>query len=150
SSQIAQLNVNTSTVYRRPRFEGRLTASGTLTAEEGGERDDRGIVQLSYVRYRGERLFVVAAAGVENNESRAIRLRARGGVAVGPRLVNTNRAKVSVSGGISVNDERPVNATATQNVEGLGKVLASYYSYDRPRTNIDVSFQYYPSLSDFG
>ena len=27
---------------------------------------------------------------------------------------------------------------------------ASYYSYDRPRTNIDISFEYYPSLSDWG
>ena len=24
------------------------------------------------------------------------------------------------------------------------------YTYDRPRTNIDFSFEYYPSLSDFG
>jgi hypothetical protein len=26
----------------------------------------------------------------------------------------------------------------------------SYYRYDRPRTNIDIAFQYYPSLSNWG
>ena len=26
----------------------------------------------------------------------------------------------------------------------------SFYTYDRPKTNLDVSFQYYPSLSNTG
>ena len=42
SSAIAQLNLNSTTVYRKPAFEARLTASGTLTKSEDNERDDRG------------------------------------------------------------------------------------------------------------
>ena len=49
------------TLYRRPAFEGRLSASATLTANgEDGSRDDRGSLQASYVRYRGQRLFISA------------------------------------------------------------------------------------------
>jgi hypothetical protein len=71
-------------------------------------------------------------------------------VTAGQRLVNTNRAQLSISGGLSANNEQAVDAESTQNLEGLVVVRTSYYRYDRPRTNLDVSFQYYPSLSNFG
>jgi hypothetical protein len=29
-------------------------------------------------------------------------------------------------------------------------LLLSYFTYDRPKTNLDLNFTYYPSLSDFG
>ena len=151
SSDIAQLNVNTGTLYRSPSFEARLTASATATQtsdEEG--RDDRGTVQASYLRYRGKRWFVGGGAGVETNESLGIKLRSQLSGAVGQRLVNTNRAQLAIGGGLSVNDEHGVDTEPTQNIEAIMTFRTSYYAYDFPKTNIDVSFQYFPSLSDFG
>ena len=151
SSDIAQLNVNASTVYRSPSFEARLTGSGTATQtsdEEG--RDDRGTLQISYLRYRGSRLFVGGAAGFESNESLGIKLRSQVSGALGQRLVNTNRAQLSLSGGLSFNDEQGVDTEPTQNIEAIMTFRTSYYAYDFPKTNIDVAFQYFPSLSDFG
>ena len=151
SSDIAQLNVNTGTLYRSPSFEARLTASATATQtsdEEG--RDDRGTVQASYLRYRGKRWFVGGGAGVETNESLGIKLRSQVSGAVGQRLVNTNRAQLAIGGGLSVNDEHGVDTEPTQNIEAIMTFRTSYYAYDFPKTNIDVSFQYFPSLSDFG
>lgn len=151
SSGIAQLNANGSTTYRRPSFEANITASGTFIKERDDDsRDDRAIVQASYIRYRGQKLFVAAAASFETNESLGIRLRSLGAGSVGARLVNTNRAQVAVSGGLTVNQERGVDTEPTQNVEGLLTFRTSYFTYDRPKTNIDTNFQYYPSLSDFG
>jgi hypothetical protein len=151
SSDIAQLNINTSTIYRSPSFEARLTGSATATqtSEEEG-RDDRGTLQASYLRYRGKRWFVGGGAGFESNESLGITLRSQVSGAVGQRLVNTNRAQLSVSGGVSVNDERGVDTEPTQNIEGILTFRTSYYAYDFPKTNIDVGFQYFPSLTDFG
>ena len=119
SSHVAQLNVNTTTIFRRPAFEGRLTGLGTLTQNEDGSRDDRGTVQASYIRFHGQRLFVGAGASFESNESLGLLLRSQGAVTVGPRLVNTNRAQVAVGGGLAVNDERSVDAEPTQNLEGI-------------------------------
>jgi hypothetical protein len=151
SSHIAQLNVNTNTVFRRPAFEGRLTASGTVTQNgEDGSKDDRGTIQASYIRFRGERLFVAAAASFESNESLGLLLRSQAAVAVGPRLVNTNRAQMSIGAGLAVNDERSVDADPAQNVEGVVTFRQSYYRYDHPQTNLDMAFQYYPSLSNWG
>src|SRR5262245_4794267 len=151
SSEIAQLNVSSNTVYRRPSFEARLTGSGTATqtSDEGG-RDDRGMIQMSYLRYRGGRWFVGGGAGFETNESLGIRLRSQVSLAVGQRLVNTNRAQLAIGGGLSINDERGVDTEPTQTVEGIMTFRTSYYAYDFPKTNLDVAFQYFPSLSDFG
>ena len=151
SSDIAQLNANTNVVYRRPSFEARLTGSGTATQtndEEG--RDDRGTLQFSYLRYRGARWFVGGGLGVETNESLGITLRSQVSLALGQRLVNSNRAQLSIGAGLSFNDEQSVDTGSTQNLEAIMTFRTSYYSYDWPRTNLDVALQYFPSLSNFG
>jgi hypothetical protein len=151
SSGIAQLNVNSETVYRRPRFEGRLAASATLTEQEGGGgRDDRGWLSVSYVRHRWPRWFVAAGGRFETNESLGLTLRSQVGVVTGPRLVNTNRAQMALGGGVVLNDERGVDAEPTQNIEAIATLQASYFTYDRPRTTLDLSLDYYPSLSNWG
>jgi hypothetical protein len=48
------------------------------------------------------------------------------------------------------NDERGVDVEATQNVEALFVFATSFYTYDRPKTNLDINLQYYPSLSNAG
>ena len=151
SSGVAQLNVNSDTLYRRPKDDGRLELSLTATRkDEGGGRDDRGSLDASYVRYQWPGWFVGAAGRFETNESLGIRLRSQIGGFAGPRLVNSNRARLIVGGGLVVNDERAVDAEPTQNLEALVALEASYFTYDRPKTNLDVSLQYYPSLSDPG
>lgn len=151
SSRIAQLTINSTTLYRKPGFEIRLTGSGTLTQnEEDGNRDDRGIVQGSYVRFRGRRLFIGAGVGFESNESLGLTLRSQVAGVAGARLINSNRAQLAVGAGLSANDEQNVDADPSQNLEGLLTFRTSYYRYDRPRTNIDVGVQYYPSLTEWG
>jgi hypothetical protein len=151
SSGIAQLNFNSDTVFRRPGFEAVLQASATLTKQEAdGTRDDRGSISASYVRYRWPRWFVTALGSFETNESLGLKLRSQVGGAVGPRLVNTNRAQLLLGGGLAFNDERGVDVEPTQNLEAVVTFQTSYFTYDRPRTTIDVSLEYYPSLSDWG
>jgi Protein of unknown function, DUF481 len=151
SSDVAQLNLNSSTVYRSPSFEGRLTASATATqTSEDEERDDRGILQLSYLRYRGARWFVGGAVAAETNESLGITLRSQVSLVAGQRLINTNRAQLSLGSGLSFNNEQGVDGQSDDNLEAIMTFRTSYYAYDYPQTNLDVGFQYFPSLSDFG
>jgi hypothetical protein len=153
SSTIAQLNLNSTTIYRRPAFEGRLTGSATFTKtedEDEDERDDRASAQLALFRYRGQRGYTGIGGGIETNDSLGLALRTQAGLSVGARWVNSNRAQVWSGIGIYVNNEQGVDAEATQNVEAMMTLRSSYYKYDRPRTNLDFSFEYYPSLSDWG
>jgi len=151
SSGVAQLNVNTDTSFRRPASQVRLTASVTMTRKDDeDDRDDRGTVEMSYLKYPWQEWFITGAARFDNNESLGLELRSQAGFAIGPRLVNSNRAQVATGAGLVVNDERGVDVEPTQNIEALLVFSGSYYTYDRPKTNLDLNLQYYPSLSDPG
>jgi hypothetical protein len=151
SSGVAQLNLNSETVYRRPAFRARIAASLTLTRKEDDpEPDDRGSLEISYLRYPWQRWFVTGAGRFETNESLGLEFRSQLGVAAGPRLVNTNRAQMTAGAGLAFNYEHGVDVEPTQNVEGLLVFQTSFYTYDRPKTNLDLAVQYYPSLSNVG
>ena len=150
SSGIAQLNINSDTYIRRPASQARMSLSLTATQQEDESRDDRGTLEFAYLKYRWQEWFISGAARFESNESLGLKLRSQGGFAIGPRLVNSNRAQVAAGAGLVFNDERGVDVEPTQNIEALLVFRASYYTYDRPKTNLDLTTQYYPSLSDPG
>jgi Protein of unknown function, DUF481 len=151
SSGVAQLNFNSDTVYRKPGSQARLTGSLTITqTEDDPGRDDRGSVEASYLRYPWREWFIVSTGRFESNESLGVTLRSQIGVATGPRLINSNRAQMSLGGGLVFNDERGVDVEPTQNTEALFVFQTSFYTYDRPKTNLDINLQYYPSLSNIG
>jgi hypothetical protein len=150
SSGIAQFTLNSDTVYRKPASSFRLAVSATQTRQRDGGDDDRAMAEMSYLRFPWQRWFLFVAGRLETNESLGLELRSQAGVAVGPRLVNSNRAQMAAGAGIVVNDEQAVDGGGDQNVEAMLLWRTSYFTYDAPRTNLDASLQYYPSLSDPG
>ncbi len=151
SSGVAQLYVNSETFLRRPRSETRLTfgLTQTQTDEETGS-DDRAAFEGQYVHYPWVRRFVTVIGRIETNESLGLELRAQIGGAIGPRLIYTNRALMSIGAGMVFNDEQGVDAERTQNLDALIVFRAEYYTYDRPKTNLYLRTQSYPSLSNLG
>ena len=151
SSGVAQLNVNSDSAYRRPSYLAQLTASLTQTEQSddsGG--DDRGVIDVLYLRYPWPRWFVAVAGRAETNESLGLKLRAQGGATIGPRLVNSNRAQLTIGAGLVFNEEQGVDVETTQNLEALFSLRWSFFTYDRPKTNLDFNIQYFPSLSNAG
>ena len=151
SSGVAQLNVNSDTVYRQLASRARLTASLTQTQkDDDSDRDDRAFLEMSYLRYQWQRWFILTAGRFETNESLGLTLRSQIGAAVGPRLVNSNRGQLVLGAGLAFNDEQGVDVEPTQNIEALFTFETSFYTYDRPKTNFDLSVKYYPSLTNLG
>lgn len=151
SSGVAQLNANWDTLYRRPASQGRVMASLTQTQkEDDSNRDDRASIEVSYLRYPWQRWFILGAGRFETNESLGLDLRSQIGGVVGPRLVNSNRAQLVLGAGLAFNDERGVDVEATRNTEALFLLGTSFYTYDQPKTTLDINLQYYPSLSNAG
>jgi hypothetical protein len=151
SSGIAQTTLNSNTVFHRPAFLFQMTASATLTHKSDDDnRDDRGAFAVNFSHYHGRRLYSAAGGRLETNESLGLLLRSQFGGGAGLRLVNTNRAQLGVGAGLVANNEQGIDTEATQNLEGLLSLTTSYYTYDRPKTNVDASVQYYPSLSNWG
>ena len=150
SSGVGQMTLNSNTVFRQPESNVRLFGSMTLTQTEDQSRDDRGNLDVAYQNYHWKGWFVLGFGRFESNESLGLTLRSQVGGALGPRLVNSNRAQVSIGAGLDVNDERGVDVESTRNVEAVFLATTSYFTYDRPTTNLDIRVQYYPSLSNRG
>jgi hypothetical protein len=154
SSGIAQLNFNSQTVFRKPAFQARLTASATQTEQDdddaNSDDDDRAYIEGQYFRYRWQEYYIFVASRFETNKSLGLKLRSSVVGGLGARPINTNRGEMTVGAGLSVNDERGVDVEATRNVEALFTFRAAYYTYDRPKTTFDFDLQYYPSLSNWG
>ena len=70
--------------------------------------------------------------------------------AIGVRLVNTNRGQFELIGGLAGNNEQGVDTDSTRNIEALFGLNGSYYTYNRPKTNLDARVQYFPSLEHVG
>jgi hypothetical protein len=101
SSGIAQLNLNSDTIHRKPASSTRLTASFTQTDQrESEDGDDRGSIDVSHLRYPWQRWFLVVQGRFETNESLGLELRSQVGAAAGPRLINTNRAQMAAGAGL--------------------------------------------------
>ena len=113
SSAIGQLTFNSDTTFRRPSFVVLLTISGTVTEQPGTDNDDRGSMSLQYARFRGS-WFGGGIGTFENNESLGIVLRSQIAGVFGRRFVNTNRAQLSLGGGLAVNNEQAVDTEATR------------------------------------
>lgn len=151
SGGVAQFNLNSDTVYRKPASSFRLSASATITQKnDDSGRDDRGTLEASYLRYPWQHWFYTLAGRFESNKSLGLVLRSQIGGAVGPRLINGTRAQLVAGAGLVVNEEQGVDVESTHNLEGLLLFRTSYYTYDRPKTNLDIGLQYYPSLSYTG
>jgi len=153
SSGVAQLNLNGNTVYRRPGFQFGVTGSYTATATEddpNNDPDDRGDVQAVYSRFLAKQFVLSGIGRFESNESLGLVARSEVDAGIGPRVIDTNRAQLWFGGGLMVNHEQGVDVEPTQNVEAILLTRLSYFTYDQPRTTIDLGFQYFPSLSDPG
>ena len=152
SSELGQASFNGNSTYRRPSFEVRLDGSATVTvrSDDEDDTDDRASLGLSYVRFRGRRLFISGAGQLESNRSLGLALRAQIGGVAGLRFVNARGTELELGGGMVVNEERGVDTEPTQNVEGLLGLKFVYYTYDSPKTNLDTTLQYYPSFNQWG
>jgi len=149
SSGVAQFNGAFSVAYRQPAFEFQINASSALTRNP--DADDTGNTNLSlqYLRLRSNRWFAVGFGSAERNLSLGIDLRALAGAGVGRLLLKSNRTQLQITGGISVNEE--VSETTTnENVEAVGSIAYSFFTYDTPKTNIDTTFATFTSLNDLG
>ena len=151
SSGIAQFNLNSEITFHRPAFMLQLTTSDTLIRRSDEEkRDDRGSVDFSYVRYVGRQWFGAGVARFESNESLGLTLRSQLGGWLGLRLVNSNRARFEAGWGAVYNNEDGIDTEPRRKIEGLLGLQTSYYTYDRPKTTVDASVDYFPGLSDWG
>ncbi len=150
SSGIAQLNVGANVLYRRPSLQVSATASSYFTADENGENTSRHAADLGLARYFKQRSIWLLQGGFMRNEELGYTARTTMSAGLGQFLVHTNRAILTVGGGLSTSREVPLEGTSTQELELLVSARHSFFTYDSPKTDLATMVNLYPSLTSWG
>jgi hypothetical protein len=150
SSGVAQLTVNANAIFRRPKFEVTTTLSSYVTRQRDAEDTDRQSANLGYVKRLSHRWLLGGLGIFERNQELGFEYRQTLAGIVGQRLVQTNRTGFSWSGGLALSWEKPLDEDPTTNVDGLGMLSGSFFTYDSPKTNLAYSVIVYPGLSEIG
>jgi hypothetical protein len=150
SSGVGQVNVNSTVTYRRPNVTLQLTGASYFTAQTDEDDTSRHTVQFASSRSILTKSLWMLIGGVDRNQELGYDLRSTFSGAFGHYLARSNRAVVIVAGGLSVNEELPVEGEGVENLDALISLRQSYFTYDFPRTSTTLSVEAYPGLSQWG
>jgi hypothetical protein len=150
SSGIAQLNLDAYTIYRRSTLQVTASASSYITVDSSGDDTSRDAIDVAGVRYFGRQALWLLQGGVMSNQELGYDLRGTVSGGIGRFLARSNRGYFSFGGGLSTSSEVPVEGETTQEVDAFFAVRQSFFTYDRPKTDVGLSFDLYPSLSSWG
>jgi Protein of unknown function, DUF481 len=147
SSEIGQGSLTVSVGTRRPSFELKTDFSTTVTVQPDQPDQSRTMGSVSYLKLLRNRWFVPGTGKLERNTDLGLDLRSSVGGGIGRYLVQTNRSMVGAAGGLVLNRENPVDGDSTTNVEAFVGTTYEFFTYDTPKTDIDMMFVLYPSLN---
>jgi hypothetical protein len=150
SSGVGQLSVGFNMTFRRPNYEVFTNFDANVTTQQEVDATARMNLSTGYTRLRPNRWTVTPFAYVERNQDLGLEVRGAGAFTIGRYLVQSPRGSLLLSGGLSAGVEQPIEGAAVSNLDALVAMTSSYYRYDFPKRNIDVSFLVFPSLNDWG
>ena len=150
SSGVGQLSVGFNMTFRRPNYEVFTNFDANVTTQEEADTTARMNLSTGYTRLRPNRWTVTPFAFVERNQDLGLEVRGAGAFTIGRYVIQSPRGSLLLSGGMSAGVEQPIEGAAVSNLDALVAMTSSYYRYDFPKRNVDVSFLVFPSLNDWG
>ncbi len=147
SNGIGQGTMSANILTRRPRFEFSTKFDTTVTVQPDEPEELRTTWSTSYQRMLRHRWFVPGVVRLERNTDLGLALRSSIGSGVGRNLVQTNRSLLALGGGLLLNHENPVSGESTENVEAFFGATYEFFTYDTPKTTLDLGFTVFPSLN---
>jgi hypothetical protein len=150
SSGIGQGSLAIDVTARRPAYEVETKFDTTITVQPDQPVSSRSALTSGYVKFLKKKWFVPVTAKLERNTDIGLELRASGAGGFGRYFVQTNRSQFGAAAGLVYTREVPVDGETTNNAEAFVGSTYSFFTYDRPKTTIQVSFTLFPSLNVAG
>ena len=150
SSGVTQFTVNTQALYRKPSFELMYELGAYFTRERDADDSERISSNVTYTKLLARRWEASGLVFLERNPE--LGFDARTGLAglLSRRLVSTNRARFAMGGGLAVSREQALDGQVTTNLDGIGVVTGSFFTYDTPKTDLTYAFTVFPGLTQWG
>jgi putative salt-induced outer membrane protein YdiY len=150
SSNLAQFNADATVKFTRPTFLAELNASSFLQRQEGVEDTTRNSLAFAYTRVRENRQFVLGQVSALQNRELGYDLRTGLTGAYGKYFIRSQGNEFLGATGLYVNREVPVEGEAVTNLEALIALDWANFSYDFPKTDIEVKTIFIVGLTDWG
>jgi hypothetical protein len=150
SSGVAQTSFDVDAAYRQPSFEASIAFSTSLTRTPDSPDSARYALNVGYTRFHSHRWVSNPFVLVEHNPDLGFDLRVTAALTAGRFVVQTNRATVMLAAGAALGRELPVGESALTNVDALIGLSSSLFTYDYPKTSVDLSVLVFPALKDAG
>lgn len=152
-NQSTQYNISSSVEYPRDRWSARASFNSALSASSGATASTRNELGFSSLRLlRWNNYFYSGGVSFLQSSEHGIALQTSLGGGIGRYLKNTNRAKISVLGGIAwqhtkYNDSNP--SQAAENV-AAAMIVAEVRAFKFKKTNVNISGTLLPAISEPG
>lgn len=150
SSDLAQFNGDVAIKFTRPTFIAELNASSFLQRQAEVEDTTRNSLTFAYARIRENRRFVLGQISAQQNRELGYDLRAGVTGAYGTYFVRSQGNEVLGAAGLYVNREVPVEGESVSNLEALFAFDWANFSYDFPKTDIEIKTIFIVGLTDWG
>jgi len=152
-NQSTQYNLDSETVYLRPRWSSQASYSSTLSSSSGSSPSTRNQLNLSFRHLLPwNNYFYSALASFRQSSEQDIRLQTIVGGGIGRYLKNTNNATISVLGGLAWQSTNYTPGTVIPGTQNVSTALlaAEVKLFKFNKTNLDVTATVFPALSEPG
>jgi hypothetical protein len=153
ASKVAQLTLNWTNRYTLPKDLLDIQANAITTSADGSDSTTRSEdFSLTYYRLIKKILNGSAAIAYQRNDELGLKRRGIATVTGGVTPIRTNLHTLLLSVGAAFNSEIGTADTSVvrQSTEGVVKAKYSLFTYDTPKTSLDVTASYFPSLTEDG
>ena len=151
SSSVAKYNLGIDASYRDPEFITMGKLSSELTTQNQVGNTSRNVLNLNHMSFLEKKRYRSYFGSMEQNDQLGVDLRTLLGVGYGWVPVSTGRNWLTLGVGLAANHERPFDGSDTDvNFEAVGTIRYQYYKHSIPERTLNVYFQVYPSITQFG
>ena len=150
ASDILNLNLASNLRFREEKYEIGLDATWNETARTETQNSSRMDISTSYTRFRENRWFWKATAGLDRNQELGIDIRGLLGGTVGRFLLESPTTQLELSAGLALNHENRTDATTVSSSEGLIRSSLYIFKHTLPITRLTANLNIFPGISESG
>jgi hypothetical protein len=151
SSSVGKYNFGADAIYRDPEFITMGKFSSELTTQDEVNNTKRVVLNLNHMSYLPNKRYKNYFGSMEQNDQLGIDLRTLIGAGYGWVPLSNGRNWFTVGVGLAANVEKPFDGSDSDaNLEAVGTIRYQYYKRSIPERTLDVYFQVYPSLTQWG
>jgi hypothetical protein len=151
SNDLRQFSIGINTSYRTEKYLRSLKIDSLFSRQTGAEDVNRHSGSFAWTRFREKKRFIMTFGQIQQNDELDLDLRVMAGITGGRFVFHTNRTLLGLSGGLAFSEEQYSDGTGfDNNLEALLALLYQYFTFDTPKTNVNVQLLLFPSLTTSG